>query len=120
MTRISPILLGLAIFISYNILGGFLQTGVLYIDGFFVKILITTMLGLVYLNLFKYTLTYKTSFVAAVVVYFALTIERILTTPAEGWSTPKLVVTSSVVELLTLITVFVVLIILPKPKSQNE
>lgn len=114
MARVSPILLGLVIFISYNGLAGFLQTDLLYIDGFFIKIIFTTILGLVYLKVFNYTLTYKTSFLAAFIVYFAQTIVRILTTNAEGWSTPKLLVTSSVVELLTLVTVFVVLIILQK------
>ena len=114
MSRISPILLGLVIFISYNVFAQFLQTDILYIDGFFIKILCTTILGLVYLKAFNYTLTYKTSFLAAFIVYFAQTIVLILTTNAEGWSTPKLLVTSSVVELLTLVTVFVVLIILQK------
>lgn len=120
MTRISPILLGLVIFISYNIFGKFLQTNVLYIDGFFIQILFTTVIGLLYLKALHHTLTYKTSFLAAFIVYLGQTIIRISNPPEEGWSTPKLIVTSSVVELLTLITVFAVLVVLlefiPKKK----
>ncbi|GEM_PF-5321543 len=120
MSKTSSILLGFTIFISYNTLGHLLQTDKIYIDGFFIKILFTIMLGLIYLKIFKQTLTYKKSFLAAFTAYLGQTIIRISNPPEEGWSIPKLIITSSIVELLTLVTVFTVLVVLYEFTSKNK
>ncbi len=112
MSKLSPILLGLVIFIFYNAFGRFLQTDYIYIDGFFIKVLFTAVLGLMYLKIFKQDLTYKSSLAAAFTAYAGQTVIRILNTLEQGWSMPKLIITSSVVELLTLGTVFVTLVAL--------
>lgn len=109
-----PLLLGLSIFLCYNFLGHNLQNSTFYIDGFFIKIIFSFCLGLIYYKLLKLELNIKTSFQAAFIAYAGQAIVRALSKVSEGDSVAKAITVGFVSEIFTLIAISVTLILIIK------
>jgi hypothetical protein len=109
-----PLLLGLSIFLCVNFLGHNLQNSTFYIDGFFIKIIFSFCLGLIYYKLLKLELSIKTIFLTAFVAYVGQAIVRALSKVSEGDSVAKAITIGVVSEIFTLIAVSVTLILIIK------
>lgn len=112
--KIFPLLLGLSIFLCYNYLGHYLQNSAFYIDGFFIKVIISFCLGLIYYKFLKLDLSIKTIFLSAFVAYAGQAIVTAFSKVSEGDSVAKAITIGVVSEIFTLIAVSVTLILIIK------
>lgn len=116
LEKLAPFGLGLVLFLSLVFLGHYLQTSTFYIDGFFISILFTLILGLFYLKVLKLPLGVGGSLQAALMVYSGKVLIYARGHVHLGDSTAQAIVVGLVASFFTFLPVFFTLYLLSKPR----